>query len=253
MTSKIPHFRHNSLAAIAMAALMLFSASFTAHAQQAGHRDALPDLNRWNVQIVTGTYMGVTGAGLTPYTGSLASKSRYFNPTFRFGVEYMPSLNIGIKAAYLFSTIENKCGASPFRNNYRMFDLGVNIYLFKLFDVTFLTERINPYITLRSGYTWNDLSDMRERSDYSSRNGHYGLGAGTLYRINDRIDATISYHHTFYNPGVNVDGQRTSGSYETQRLAGFMIGISVNLGSSDRQSARWFRRVRQGPQNLIFI
>ena len=218
MTSNTTSSRNIPQVATIMAVLFLLAVNFPAYAQQTSQRDALPELNRWNVQLNTGTYMGVTGAGLTPYTGSLASKSRYYNPTFRFEVEYMPSLNVGVKAAYLFSAIENKSGASPFKNNYRMFDLGINFYLFKLFDVTFITERINPYITVRSGYTWNNLSEMRDRSDYSTRNGHYGLGAGTLYPINDRIDATISYHHTFYNPGVNVDGQRTSGSYETQRL-----------------------------------
>jgi hypothetical protein len=253
MTTQSTPNRRSWLPVIAIAALFLFTANMTALAQQTEQRNSLPELNRWNVQFNTGTFMGVTGSGLTPYTGSLASRSRYYNPTFGLELEYMVSLNIGIKATYLFSTIENKSGAAPFKNDFRMYDLGINIYLFKLFDVTFISERINPYITLRSGYTWSNLSNLRDRRDIERRNGHYGLGAGSRFRINDRMDATATYYHTFYNPGVHVDGQSRSGAYETQRLAGFKVGISVKLGSSDRQSARWFRRPRQTSQNLIFI
>ncbi len=254
MTSKTTRSRNTSLAAIFMAAVVLFAANFTANAQQTGQREAMPELNRWNVQLNTGTYMGAIGRGLTPYTGSMQSISRYYNPTFSVDVEYMVSLNVGLKASYVYSVLESRSGASPFKNDYQMFNLGVNFYLFKLFDVTFLTDSINPYVTMRTGYSRSSLSNVRGRSDGSGFHGHYGLGAGTRYRINDRIDASATYYYTFYNPAVRVDGQSRSGLYETQRLAGFKIGLSIKLGSSDRQSARWFRRVRHaGSPNLIFI
>ncbi len=238
---------------LVLATLIIVTGNMPAPAQQSGS-DAMPELNRWNVQLNTGTYMGAIGRGLTPYTGSLASASRYYNPTFSVDLEYMVSLNVGLKASYVYSSIENRTGASPFKNQYQMFNLGVNFYLFKLFDVTFLTESLNPYVTLRTGYSRSSLSNLRDRSDRSNFHGHYGLGAGTRYRINDRIDATATYYYTFYNPAIRIDGQGRSGLYETQRLAGVKIGISVKLGSSDRQSARWFRRARQaGAPNLIFI
>lgn len=216
-------------------------------------RQTLPELNRWNVQLNTGTYMGAIGRGLTPYTGSLSSISRYFNPTVSVDVEYMVSLNVGLKASYVYSALENRGGASPFRNDYQMFNVGVNFYLFKLFDVTFLTDRINPYITMRTGYSRSSLSNLRNRSDRSGFHGHYGLGAGTRYRINDRIDATAAYYYTFYNPAIRVDGQSGSGLYETQRLAGITIGLSVKLGNTSRPSARWFKRSRVAVPNVIFI
>lgn len=254
MTSKNTRFRNTSLAAIVMGAVLLLATSFTASAQQTGQRETLPELNRFNVQVNTGTYMGAIGRGLTPYSGSLGSTSRYYNPTFSVDVEYMVSLNVGLKASYVYSTLESRSGASPFKNDYQMFNLGVNFYLFKLFDVTFLTDNINPYVTMRTGYSRSSLSNLRGQSDRSGFHGHYGLGAGTRYRINDRIDATATYYYTFYNPAIRVDGQSRSGLYETQRLAGFKIGLSVKLGSSDRQSARWFRRARHaGSPNLIFI
>ena len=245
--------RRTWVPAITMAALILFTGNLTALAQQSGQQEHLPELNRWNVQISTGTYMGAVGRGLTPYSGSLNSTSRYFNPTFAVDVEYMVSLNVGLKASYVHSNIENRSGAASFRNEYQMFNLGVNFYLFKLFDVTFLTESLNPYVTMRTGYSRSSLSNLSNRSDRSGFHGHYGLGAGTRYRINDRIDASATYYYTFYNPAIRLDGQSRSGLYETQRLAGFKVGISIKLGSSDRQSARWFRRTRQASQNLIFI
>ncbi len=245
--------RRKSPAVIALAILILFTGSMSVMAQQSGSQEPLPELNRWNVQVNTGTYMGAIGRGLTPYTGSLGSVSRYYNPTFSVDAEYMVSLNVGLKASYVFSSIENRDGAASFKNDYQMFNLGVNLYLFKLFDANFLTDRLNPYVTMRTGYSKSNLSNLRNRSDRSGWHGHYGLGAGTRYRINDRIDATATYYYTFYNPAIRVDGQTRSGLYETQRLAGFKLGISVKLGSSDRQSARWFRRARHASPNLIFI
>lgn len=218
-----------------------------------GNRESLPELNRWNVQLNTGTYMGAIGRGLTPYTGSLSSISRYYNPTISVDLEYMVSLNVGLKASYVYSALESRSGASPFKNDYQMFNVGVNFYLFKLFDVTFLTDRFNPYVTMRTGYSRSSLSNLRNRSDRSGFHGHYGLGAGTRYRINDRIDASATYYYTFYNPAVRVDGQSGSGLYETQRLAGFTIGLSVKLGSTSRPSARWFNRPRVAVPNVIYI
>ncbi len=254
MTSNTTSSRNIPQVATIMAVLFLLAVNFPAYAQQTSQRDALPELNRLNVQVNTGTYMGAIGRGLTPYTGSLNSTSRYYNPTFSVDVEYMVSLNVGLKASYVYSALESRSGASPFKNDYQMFNLGVNFYLFKLFDVTFLTDSINPYVTMRTGYSRSSLSNLRGRSDKSGFHGHYGLGAGTRYRINDRIDASAAYYYTFYNPAIRVDGQSRSGLYETQRLAGFKIGLSIKLGSSDRQSARWFRRARHaGTPNLIFI
>ncbi len=255
-TYTIPLCRQNSLVALAIAVLFTFTGALSAYGQAqegAGQRESIPDLNRWNVQLSTGTYMGVTGGGATPFFGSLGSRSRFYNPTFGLDVEYMPSIFLGLKAGYVYSVLENRDGFSSYKNNYQMFSLGVNFYLFKLFDISYPLDRINPYVTMRTGYSKSSLSELRDRSDRSAFHGHYGLGVGSRFRINDRVDATAAYHYTFYNPAIRLDGQNRSGLYETQRLAGFTIGLSVKIGSTSRPSARWFTRPRHSAPNIIFI
>ncbi len=88
----------------------------------------------------------------------------------------MPSIFLGLKAGYVYSVLENRDGHSSYKNDYQMFSLGVNFYLLKLIDVPYPLDRINPYVTMRAGYSKSSLSALRDRGDRSGFHGHYGLG-----------------------------------------------------------------------------
>lgn len=194
-----------------------------------------PERNKLSIQLYGGSYIARTNLGITPFTGAIGVNTRYFNPSFGADIEYMPISTLGIKGMYNYTIIEGD--DVSFKNTYHSISGGVNLYLRNIMLPERETSRFSPYLSLIIGQSKHDWDGAS--SEWS---GHYGYGLGTKIQLGGRIDWLLNYQYKYFNPGASVAGVGVN-SFERDRLASLMTGLSVKFGSSSNPHARWYSPV----------
>lgn len=203
-----------------------------------------PELRKWSIQLHGGTFMARTDLKVTPFTGSTGVKTRYINPSFGGGIEYMfaPALGIMVQANY--ALLENDSDGLAYENSYLSVSGGANLYLLNLIHPEHDSWWFNPYASAFIGMSQSKWSGRANLNDLTSRHGHYGFGLGAVIRLGSVLDWTLSYQYQMFNPGYDLDGfSNVTGSYDSDRLVGFTTGLSFKIGHSGRSHARWYSPV----------
>jgi hypothetical protein len=224
-----------------LAAAILILAGLPANLHSQDRVTERPELRNWSIQVFGGTSMARNGTGFSPFTGSTGVKSDVMNPSFGAGLEYMFNPSLSASFRYMYSAIENDDDYSAYENTYQAISAGLNVYFMNLTSLDRGNAWFNPYVSFFGGFGRSEWSGLEGLPDRVNEHGHYGFGAGTRIRMGSTLELSLDYTHQIFGHGHNIDGYpAVSGSFDSDRLAGFTAGLVFNLGSSRRPHSRWY-------------
>ncbi len=203
-----------------------------------------PELRNWSLQVYGGSFVARNGSGFTPFSGTTGVNSGWINPAFGAGIEYMVTPSLAMNLRYTYAIVENDEDLLSYENTYQSLSAGLSVYLLNLTMLDRGHSWFNPYMSLNIGYGQTEWSNLDGLPDSDVTHGHYGFGLGTRIRLSSALDLSLDYMYQVFSPGHNVDGYpNITGSYDKDRLTGFMGGLVFNMGSSRRPHARWYSPV----------
>jgi outer membrane protein OmpA-like peptidoglycan-associated protein len=225
--------------------LLLLTSSVSAD----GMDELYPKANRFSISLFGGVTLSQEGAIWSTTRGNFDVQVGY-SPAFGGSILYSVSQPFSLEfriVSGMFESHDDVAAGNQFRNDYLYFSGRGLIYLSNIFQTYRMSDRINPYIFAGIGYMNIDVTEMAGPDINETVSTVLG-GLGMKIRATRFFDVFAQYEFTVADSDL-LDGRRAS--HPRDMWGTVTAGVTVNLGSMNRQHIRWQQRDRIIDETLI--